>query len=116
EAAQAMLGERIADSLAAYGNRFERGTSALLESLGEQLGEIGDSVDAALTALAGDLASAQRNRHRDLDADMREREARLHAAVDEVARAIEGGVAPLLGEIRTALSETGRTIAASPPA
>ena len=116
EAAQAMLGERIADSLAAYGNRFERGTTALLESLGEQLGEIGDSVDAALTALAADLASAQRNRHRDLDADMRAREARLHAAVDEVAHAIEGGVAPLLGEIRAALSHTSRTIAASPPA
>jgi hypothetical protein len=116
EAAQAMLGERIEQSLVAHGNRFERGTTELLETLAAQLDEIGDSVNAAMSRLAADLASAQRNRHRDLDADMRKREVRLHDAVEEVARAIEGGVAPLLGDIRVALAETRQAIAVSPPA
>ena len=116
EASQTMLGERIADSLTAHGNRFERGTAELLEGLGAQMDDIGARVDAALSRLAADLTSAQRNRHRELDADMLQRETRMQNAVEELARTIEGEVAPLLGELRTAMAETSRTVAANPPA
>lgn len=116
EAAQLALGERIAASLTAHGNRFESGTAALLETLGAQLDEIAGNVDAALSRLAADLSQAQRNRHRELDADMRQRETRMHDAVEALARTIEGEVAPALGELRHALAETGRTVAANPPA
>lgn len=116
EAAQSALGERIASSLTAHGNRLEQGTSEILDALRARLEQVAEGVDAAMRKLAADMGSEQRNRHRDMDADMRKREVRLHAAVDEVARAIEGGVAPLLGEIRIALGEMGGSIAANPPA
>lgn len=114
--AQDALAERIAAGLTERRAQFDRGIADLLSGLKGRLDAIGSHVDEALMGLANELAAAENARQKALEEGLGEREKRLQAGVDEMVQTVAVDVAPLLVDLRTALTETRRTVAANPPA